>query len=355
MLSSEAVAGGHPDKIADQISDSILDAYLRNDPSARVACEVLWSGNLLVIGGEITSTARINHEELARGVLSRYAYHVQDVIDCVSEQSPEISGGVFGREQGAGDQGIMFGYANDHNELGLWKPHAVALKLVQPFTQGKMGAWGFKYDAKSQVTVDHNGVIDQVVLSASHVPNSDLGKIRDDLEQHVRASLVNDELSPDVTLHLNPAGLWSLDGGHADAGLTGRKIIVDTYGGRVPHGGGAFSGKDPSKVDRSAAYMARALAKAVVVGAGISEVVVQLGYAIGVAEPVSVAVCDINGAENVALSEHVRKTVDLRPAAIIERLGLRNFTSYEATATGGHFGSDCFPWERVSSLAGELF
>lgn len=352
MLSSEAVAGGHPDKIADQVSDAILDEYLRSDPASRVACEVLWTGRLLVIGGEITSTANVDRSGIALRVLSDYGYSCDEVRDAVIAQSPEIAGGVFGSEQGAGDQGIMFGYATNETESGLWLPHDLALRLMHGFTEHRLD--GFLGDAKSQVTVDHEGVVQKVVLSAAHTGDLSLDEVRDLLTWHVERVLAAERVSPSVDLLLNPAGLWTISGADADAGLTGRKIIVDTYGGRVPHGGGAFSGKDPSKVDRSAAYMARAIAKALVLNGNGGEILVQIGYAIGVAEPVSVAVCNRAGDEIEYLSKWVKQRIDLRPAAIIERLGLREFTSYEQTAAGGHFSRDWFPWERVEGLAAEL-
>lgn len=348
MLSSEAVAGGHPDKIADQISDAILDAHLEQDRHSRVACEVLWTGNLLVIGGEITSEASVDHADVAARVLKTYGYAAAEIRDAVIKQSAEIAGGVFRDEQGAGDQGIMFGYATNENASALWQPHYLALQLVKGFTNGTVP--GFLSDAKSQVTVDSSGVVQKVVLSAAHVPEADLYQVRHALARHVEGALANERVAVGAQMLLNPAGLWTISGANADAGLTGRKIIVDTYGGRVPHGGGAFSGKDPSKVDRSAAYMARALAKALVGAGEADEVLVQLGYAIGVAQPVSVAVCNPAGEELDSLSKMVARSIDLRPEAIIERFGLRDFTQYTHTAHGGHFTRPWFPWEQTAEL-----
>ncbi len=373
LFTSESVTGGHPDKLADTISDAILDAYLAQDPTAHVACETYVTNGLCLIGGEVRSDATVDVAAVARQAIedtgygdASCGYPAKDVSILVSlgQQSPEIAMGVDRDDpegQGAGDQGLMFGYAcRDTDEL-MPLPIHLAHELTRGLTRLREdGTLPYlRPDGKSQVTVEYGEDdrprrIHTVVVSTQH----DEGVTRDQIEQDVRKHLfplLPAEMMDDLTiLHVNPTGAFTIGGPKGDTGLTGRKIIVDTYGGSAPHGGGAFSGKDPSKVDRSATYMARYVAKNIVAAGLADEVEVQLAYAIGVAEPVSLRV-RARGWEKPAvpdeiLSQAVRQVFRLTPYGIIQELDLLR-PIYRATASGGHFGRASFPWERTDKAA----
>jgi S-adenosylmethionine synthetase len=362
LFTSESVTEGHPDKIADQISDAILDAILAQDATARVACETLVTTGLAVVAGEITTTAQVNYKQVIRDTISEIGYNdatfgydsnTCSVIDAIGTQSPDIAQGVD--TGGAGDQGLMFGFAcNETPELmpmPIQLAHNLTKKLSEVRRNGQLPY--LRPDGKSQVSVEYRDGkpfrIDAVVISSQHAGDVTTEQLRSDImEQVIKNILPAQLLDENTKYHINPTGRFVVGGPMGDAGVTGRKIIVDTYGGYAPHGGGAFSGKDPTKVDRSAAYMARYIAKNIV-GAGLAEkVTVQLAYAIGVAEPVSVYV-DTHGTgkvEESKLSEAVRKNFNLTPKGIIETLDLRR-PIYKATAAFGHFGRDEFSWEKT--------
>jgi S-adenosylmethionine synthetase len=365
LFTSESVTEGHPDKIADQISDAILDACIEQDPYSRVACETLTATGLVVIAGEITTKAYVDFQTLVRGVVASIGYdnalygfdsNTCAVISSINKQSGDIALGVD--TGGAGDQGMMFGYAT--NETPELMPTAISLahKLCRKLSEvRKKGTLSYlRPDGKSQVTVEyddhHRPVrVDAVVLSTQHAENVTNDELRADILKHViQATIPAELLDADTKYHINPTGRFVIGGPMGDTGLTGRKIIVDTYGGMGRHGGGAFSGKDPTKVDRSAAYMARYIAKNIV-AAGLAErCEVQLAYAIGVAEPVSVLV-DTFGTGKVApekLQELVRANFQLTPRGIIDSLKLRR-PIYRKTAAYGHFGRDDkdFTWEAT--------
>ncbi len=378
LFTSESVSMGHPDKLADQISDAVLDALLTDDPLSRVACETLVTTGLALIAGEITTRAQVNYSELVRRVICDVGYtddafgingHTCNVMVALGEQSPDIAQGVdedtaANKSIGAGDQGLMFGYACDHTPELMPLPIALSHRILNRLTEIRFGGqvdW-LRPDAKSQVTVLFDGhkpvAIDTVVLSTQHSPSVSQAEIRDFIIPQVivpslPAALVTDA----IKYHINPTGNFVVGGPHGDCGLTGRKIIVDTYGGWGRHGGGAFSGKDPTKVDRSAAYMARHVAKTVVASGLASRCEIQLAYAIGVSQPVSVHV-DTQGSGQVA-DDRIRDAVvdmfDLSPAGIIQYLDLRR-PIYRHTAYGGHFGRSepDFTWEstrRAEELA----
>jgi len=365
LFTSESVTEGHPDKMADQISDAVLDAVLKQDPTGRVACETLLKTGYVMLAGEITTKARLDYPRLARQVVLRIGYtdgamgfdgRNCAVLVAVDQQSPDIAQGVD--TGGAGDQGMMFGYAT--NETPELMPLAISLahKLCRKLSEvRKKGTLNYlRPDGKSQVTVEyddhHRPVrVDAVVLSTQHAENVTNEELRADILKHViQATIPAELLDADTKYHINPTGRFVIGGPMGDTGLTGRKIIVDTYGGMGRHGGGAFSGKDPTKVDRSAAYMARYIAKNIV-AAGLAErCEVQLAYAIGVAEPVSVLV-DTFGTGKVTLEklqELVRANFQLTPRGIIESLKLRR-PIYRKTAAYGHFGRDDkdFTWEAT--------
>jgi len=376
IFTSESVSEGHPDKMADQISDSILDAILAQDPKGRVACETLLTTGLIVVGGEISTSAKINFTDIARDAVRRIGYDHSDkgfdyktcaVMIAVGQQSSDIAQGVKDTgsdEQGAGDQGLMFGYAT--NETPEFMPLSLSLshKLVQDLAalrkEGRVN-W-LRPDAKSQVSIQYeNGVakrIDTIVLSTQHaddVTNADIKAFI--MEELIKKSIPSKWVDNKTKFHINPTGRFVTGGPMGDAGLTGRKIIVDTYGGHGAHGGGAFSGKDPSKVDRSAAYAARHVAKNIVASGLAEKCLVQVSYAIGVAEPVSIAVNDygtsVVGAERLA--EAVKKVWDLRPARIVKEFDLLK-PIYVPTAAYGHFGREenldkgFFSWEKVNKI-----
>ncbi|MBQ6957178.1 MAG: methionine adenosyltransferase [Bacteroidales bacterium] len=371
LFTSESVSEGHPDKVADQISDAILDDFLRQDPASRVACETFVSTGLAVVGGEVTSHAYVDIQGVVRRTIRHIGYTKGEyhfdadscaVISAVHEQSPDIAQGVDRaekEEQGAGDQGMMFGYAcnetPDFMPLPLTLAHVTLLELARIRREDNSPMPYLRPDAKCQYTVEYKddhtpNRIHTLVLSTQHDPDANQARIRKDVEQillprvKARLSAANAALFQEgMILHVNPTGQFIIGGPHGDTGLTGRKIIVDTYGGRGAHGGGAFSGKDPSKVDRSAAYAARYIAKNLVAAGVADEMLVQISYAIGVARPVSIYV-NTYGTAHVAwndgaIAEKINSLFDLRPAAIIDHFGLTN-PIYMPTAAYGHMGRD---------------
>ena len=362
LFTSESVTEGHPDKIADQISDAVLDAILEQDPTGRVACETLVTTGLAVIAGEITTKASINYKKIVRDTIHEIGYNdasygydanTCSVVDAVGTQSPDIAQGVD--TGGAGDQGLMFGFAcNETPELmplPIKLAHDLTKKLSDVRRSGELPY--LRPDGKSQVTVEYRDGrpfrIEAIVISTQHSDDVTTEQLRKDVEEKIIKSTVPaDLLDENTKFHINPTGRFVIGGPMGDAGVTGRKIIVDTYGGYAPHGGGAFSGKDPTKVDRSAAYMARYIAKNIVAAGLAEKCTVQLAYAIGVAEPVSVYV-DTHGTGKVnedKLSEAVRKNFELTPKGIIEMLDLRK-PIFKETARFGHFGRDGFSWEKT--------
>jgi S-adenosylmethionine synthetase len=372
LFTSESVSMGHPDKMCDQISDAVLDAMLEQDPMSRVACETLTTTGMVLLAGEITTHAEVEFPTLVRDVVRFIGYTSSDmgfdadtcaVQVALGKQSPDISQGVtegegLHKEQGAGDQGMMFGYACDETPELMPAPIRLAHRLIERhrelFETNKLPY--LRPDAKSQVTVEYAGDqpvrIAAVVLSTQHAPDVGYEKLRADvIEQLIRAALPSQLIDANTVMHVNPTGRFVVGGPMGDAGLTGRKIIVDTYGGMGRHGGGAFSGKDPSKVDRSAAYAARWVAKNLVKAGLARRAEVQLAYAIGVAEPISIRVDTFGtGALDFdQLERLVRNHFDLTPRGIIEALDLRR-PIYRATAYHGHFGREDqgFPWEETS-------
>ena len=371
LFTSESVSEGHPDKVSDLISDAVLDAILEEDPNARVAAETLTNTNLVVLAGEITTTAKIDYEQIARNTLKSIGYDnieygidykTCEVLVKYDTQSPDIAQGVNGAmddplDQGAGDQGLMFGYACDETKELMPLPIHLSHRLVERQAlvrkNGKL-PW-LRPDAKSQVTVEYKDKVptrvDTVVLSTQHSPDISLEDLREAVIEEIINPIIPKELiKGDIKFLINPTGRFVIGGPQGDCGLTGRKIIVDTYGGAAPHGGGAFSGKDPSKVDRSAAYGARYVAKNIVAAGLASKCLVQISYAIGVAKPTSVMV-DSFGTGTVSdekLSELVAQEFDLRPKGIVETLNLLR-PIYKRTAAYGHFGRDepDFTWEAL--------
>ncbi len=375
LFTSESVSEGHPDKVSDQISDGILDAMLTDDPMSRVAVETLVTTGLVVLSGEVTTRAYVDVQSIAREVIRDIGYTDPalsfdadscGVLSSIHGQSPDISQGVtegaglYG-EQGAGDQGMMFGYATSETEQLMPLSLVLAHGLMQELANIRKNTSLMPYlrpDSKSQVTVEYDDDrrtprrVHTVVVSTQHDEDVSLEQIRNDVREHLIPRVIPAEYIDDnLILHVNPTGRFVIGGPHGDTGLTGRKIIVDTYGGRGAHGGGAFSGKDPTKVDRSAAYAARHVAKNIV-GAGLAEdVLVQVAYAIGVADPVSI---DVNSYGTGVIPDKqmvqiVRELFDLRPAAIIRTLDLRK-PHYRQTAAYGHFGRSEFTWEQLDRV-----
>ena len=372
LFTSESVSEGHPDKVSDQISDAILDEFLRRDASAKVACETLCTTGLVVVSGEVCSDAYVDIQGTARRVIDRIGYNRSElqfdakscgILSAIHEQSSDINQGVVRateEEQGAGDQGIMFGYAvNESRELmpaTLILSHVILKELAVIRREGEVMTY-LRPDSKSQVTIEYGDDrkaqrVHTIVVSTQHDEDVDVAQIKEDVRTilipRVKARLerANDPLAAligeEYILHVNPTGKFVIGGPHGDTGLTGRKIIVDTYGGRGAHGGGAFSGKDSSKVDRSAAYAARHIAKNMVAAGVADECLVQLSYAIGIAQPLSIYV-DTYGTNKLSISEgeiaeRIGKLFDLRPASIVKRYGLKN-PIFEPTASYGHFGN----------------
>ena len=369
LFTSESVSEGHPDKMADQISDAILDAILEQDPNARVACETLVKTGMVILAGEVTTTANVPYERIVRDTINGIGYTSSNVgfdgdtcamLNALGEQSPDIAMGVDREDkenQGAGDQGLMFGYASNETDVLMPAPITYAHRLVRRQAEVRKNGeldW-LRPDAKSQVTFRYvNGkpvAVDAVVLSTQHNPEITQSDLRDAvMDMIIKPVLPAEWLNADTQFHINPTGQFIIGGPVGDAGLTGRKIIVDTYGGMARHGGGAFSGKDPSKVDRSAAYAGRYVAKNIV-AAGLAErCEIQISYAIGVAEPTSISIDTFNTAKvsETRIIDLVREHFDLRPYGITTMLDLLK-PRYQDTASYGHFGRDDLdlPWERT--------
>jgi len=374
LFTSESVSEGHPDKISDQISDALIDNFLAIDPNSKVACETLVTTGQVILAGEVKSKASLDVQKIARNVISRIGYNKSEymfdasscgVLSAIHEQSPDINQGVERsnpEEQGAGDQGMMFGYATNETDSYMPLPLVLSHKILEVMAEIRRENNEIKYlrpDSKSQVTIEYNddnkpSRIDSIVISTQHddfdAETAMLERIKKDLITILMPRVINslsDNLqklfTDDITYHINPTGKFVIGGPHGDTGLTGRKIIVDTYGGKGAHGGGAFSGKDPSKVDRSAAYATRHIAKNMVAAGVASEMLVQVSYAIGVAKPMGIYV-NTYGSSNVAMSDHeiakkIEGIFDMRPYAIEQRLKLRN-PIYEETAAYGHMGRE---------------
>ena len=369
LFTSESVSEGHPDKLCDQISDAILDECLRQDKYSRVACECFATTNLLVIGGEITTNAKVNYEAVARDVMRRIGYTAEDLgIDAdtceikvvMDTQSSDIALGTNVEVGGAGDQGIMFGYATNETETYMPLPISMAHELVRYASELRHNGT-FKHarpDMKSQVTIDYtdenNPKVDTILMSIQHDPDFNEEEFKTFIKEKIMKEVVRKHhMNEDYQVFINPTGRFVIGGPHGDTGLTGRKIIVDTYGGMARHGGGAFSGKDPSKVDRSAAYITRYIAKNIVAAGLCDRIEIQLSYAIGVKDPTSVHV-DTYGTGKVAdevILDAIKKEFDLTPQGIINTLDLLN-PIYGPTAAYGHFGrTDVeFPWEKLNKV-----
>ena len=369
LFTSESVSEGHPDKLCDQISDAILDECLRQDKYSRVACECFATTNLLVIGGEITTNAKVDYEAVARDVMRRIGYTAEDLgIDAdtceikvvMDTQSSDIALGTNVEVGGAGDQGIMFGYATNETETYMPLPISMAHELVRYASELRHNGT-FKHarpDMKSQVTIDYtdenNPKVDTILMSIQHDPDFNEEEFKTFIKEKIMKEVVRKHhMNEDYKVFINPTGRFVIGGPHGDTGLTGRKIIVDTYGGMSRHGGGAFSGKDPSKVDRSAAYISRYIAKNIVAAGLCDRIEIQLSYAIGVKDPTSVHV-DTYGTGKVAdevILDAIKKEFDLTPQGIINTLDLLN-PIYGPTAAYGHFGrTDVeFPWEKLNKV-----
>ncbi|WP_297479390.1 methionine adenosyltransferase [uncultured Photobacterium sp.] len=370
LFTSESVSEGHPDKIADQISDAVLDAILEQDPKARVACETYVKTGMVMVGGEVTTSAWVDIEEITRETVREIGYVHSDmgfdanscaVLNTIGKQSPDINQGVDKadpKEQGAGDQGIMFGYATNETKELMPAPITYAHRLVQRQAHVRKNGslpW-LRPDAKSQVTFEYDQGkivgIDAVVLSTQHSDSISTADLREAvMEEIIKPVLPQEWLRKDTKFFINPTGRFVIGGPMGDCGLTGRKIIVDTYGGAARHGGGAFSGKDPSKVDRSAAYAARYVAKNIVAAGMAERCEIQLSYAIGVADPTSIMI-ETFGTEKVhqdIIIEAVRQHFDLRPYGLQEMLNLLQ-PIYKKTAAYGHFGREEFPWEKTDKV-----
>ncbi|PKL81086.1 MAG: methionine adenosyltransferase [Ignavibacteriae bacterium HGW-Ignavibacteriae-4] len=362
-FTSESVSEGHPDKVCDQVSDAVLDAVLTEDPNARVACECFAATGMLVVGGEVTTNSYIDITEVARQVIrdigytkGEYRFDAEScsVINVLNKQSEDIAMGVD--TGGAGDQGIMFGYATRETEelmpAALMYSHKLLLKLAE-IRKAKQIMTYLRPDSKAQITLEYgedNKIIraHNIVLSTQHDPGITSRQIQEDVINNVVNEIIPKEWLQDTEYHINPTGQFIIGGPHGDTGLTGRKIIVDTYGGKAPHGGGAFSGKDATKVDRSAAYAARYVAKNLVAAGVADECTIQLAYAIGVDRPLSIYV-DTHGTSKhnrFEISEWIQKSVDLTPRGIIQKFDLTK-PIFQKTASYGHFGRDIFSWESL--------
>lgn len=389
LFTSESVSEGHPDKIADQISDAVLDAIIAEDKDARVACETFVTTGQVVVGGEITTKKYVEVPDLVRSVIRDIGYTKGEymfeanscgILSAIHAQSPDINRGVDKKgpvkdrfdSVGAGDQGMMFGYAcKETPELmpaAITYAHQIVKRLADIRKEGKIMTY-LRPDAKSQVTLEYEGNkvvrVDTIVVSTQHDPEPEgmteeqfQNKIREDVIANVINKVIPKELLDENTKYfINPTGRFEIGGPHGDTGLTGRKIIVDTYGGAAPHGGGAFSGKDPTKVDRSGAYAARHIAKNIVAAGLAEKCTIQVSYAIGVARPVSILVnthgTGVNGISDAELQEKIQKLFDLRPLAIIERFSLTEPKGwkYRDTAAYGHFGRPQFPWEKLDEVS----
>jgi len=342
----ESVTSGHPDKICDQISDAILDAYLVLDPKSRIAVETFGGHGKLIIGGEVTSKGKVDYVKIAREIYKEIGYDDELEISAhVVTQSPDIAIGVD--TGGAGDQGIMYGYATNETSEFLPKGVVLAHKLARRLEEARKNneiKW-LRPDGKTQVTYA-NGELHTILVSAQHTPDVKLEEIKKEITKKIIDPLLSPLEKKKVKILINPTGKFVAGGFGADTGLTGRKIMVDTYGGIIPHGGGCFSGKDATKVDRSGAYMARYVAKNLVAGGYGKEVLVSVAYAIGMAEPLMIEAINEKGEDLVKI---VRKNFDFRPLAIIERLGLCN-PIFRQTATYGHFGKENLPWEKIEKM-----
>ncbi len=369
-FTSESVCEGHPDKIADKIADYILDSVLKKDPNARCAVEVALTTNFCLIFGEVTTSHKFDYAELAKAAIKEIGYTDPALLFSVEEieylvkiktQSPDIALGVDKEDQGAGDQGIMFGYAEDSTPEYLppciYYAHKLSLRLTEVRKQGIVK--GLRPDGKTQVTAkfsDSGELIEitAIVVSAQHEPDIDLNELKKQINKHVIQTIIPACLiTKNTQIFINATGRFVIGGPHGDSGLTGRKIIVDTYGGTAPHGGGAFSGKDPSKVDRSASYMARYLAKNIVAAGLAHRATIEISYCIGVAQPTSLFVT-LDGGTNKALEqklfEFIKANFDLSPKGIIQKLNLKQ-PLYSKTAISGHFGNPDFPWEQLDSVS----
>ena len=379
VFTSESVSEGHPDKVCDQISDAILDACLAQDPESRVACETLTTTDLIVISGEITTNAKVHWEEVAREAVRKIGYNEEGVgfcadsckvMICIHKQSSDISQGVtegagLYTEQGAGDQGMMFGFATNETPELMPAPILYSHRIVEELARlRKEQPEKYNYlrpDSKSQVSFRYREgkpvQVEAVVVSHQHTPEMKMEQLEEVVKEVTHKVIPAEFFKTEVKYYINPTGRFEIGGPHGDTGLTGRKIIVDTYGGVGSHGGGAFSGKDPSKVDRSAAYMSRYVAKNIVAAGLAEKCEVQVAYAIGVAEPLSINI-DTYGTGTIEddsnLEAVLREVFDMRPAVIIETLGLKtphnDGWSYQDSAAYGHFGRDGFPWEKTDKV-----
>lgn len=377
LFTSESVTIGHPDKVCDQISDAVLDAILAEDRNSRVACEVCACPGLVLVMGEITTNAKIDIEAIARKTILDIGYADEEgfngntckIFVSINKQSPDIAMGVDSSAEhkaggeakdlfGAGDQGMMFGYATDETEslmpTALVLSHALTNRLTEVRRQGIVG--GLKPDGKAQVTVEYEEDrplrVDTIVVSTQHDKDKDMSELRREvIEKVIKAVIPDDYLDSETKIYINPTGRFVTGGPEGDSGLTGRKIIVDTYGGYCPHGGGCFSGKDPTKVDRSAAYMARYICKNLVASKICKKIEIEVAYAIGRARPVSLAVNTFGTSvySDEAIARIINNVFDLRPASIIELLDLKR-PIYSATARNGHFGHEEFPWEKTDMV-----
>lgn len=367
FFTSESVSEGHPDKICDQISDTVLDAMLADDPYSRVACETYATTGMVLIGGEITTQTYVDLQSLVRNVIRDIGYTESGlrfdadaiaILNTINHQSPDIAMGVD--KGGAGDQGMMFGYATIETPELMPAPIMYAHKLLKRLAYIRKETNQMPYlrpDAKSQVTIEYDEFnriqrVDTVVISSQHSPDISQKKIYEDILENVIKVVIPEEfLDNETKFYVNPTGRFEIGGPHGDTGLTGRKIIVDTYGGRAPHGGGAFSGKDPTKVDRSGAYAARHLAKNIVAAGLADECLIQISYAIGISQPVSIYINakNSNGINDSELARFILDNIDLSPRGIINRFDLRK-PIYSATSVYGHFGREEFPWEKTDLI-----